>query len=48
MTLRITEEVTHAQVSGRPVVALESALVTHGLPRPDNLQVARALHDVVR
>jgi pseudouridine-5'-phosphate glycosidase len=33
---------------GRPVVALESALITHGLPRPQNLETARRLEEVVR
>ena len=31
-----------------PVVALESAVITHGLPRPKNLELARALEDEVR
>ena len=29
--------------AGRPVVALESTIVSHGLPRPDNLRVAREI-----
>ena len=32
----------------RPVVALESTLIAHGLPRPDNLEVARELEAIVR
>ena len=35
------EEVREALAAGRPVVALESTIVSHGLPRPDNLRVAR-------
>ena len=46
--LRPTEEVAEALASGRPVVALESTIITHGLPRPRNLEVARALEAVVR
>jgi len=34
--------------AGQPVVALESTLITHGLPRPVNLEVARRLEAVVR
>ena len=34
--------------AGRPVVALESTLITHGLPCPKNLEVARALEAAVR
>jgi pseudouridylate synthase len=33
---------------GRPVVALESTIISHGLPRPRNLEVAREIEDVVR
>ena len=32
----------------RPVVALESAIITHGLPRPRNLEVARKVEQAVR
>ena len=31
-----------------PVVALESTVITHGLPRPQNLQLARYMERVVR
>ncbi len=34
-------EVSRALQSGTPVVALESAVITHGLPRPENLELAR-------
>ena len=33
--------------AGQAVVALESTLITHGLPQPDNLEVARALEAAV-
>jgi pseudouridine-5'-phosphate glycosidase len=36
----VSEEVRAAVAEGRPVVALESTIFTHGLPRPRNLQVA--------
>ena len=32
----------------KPVVALESTIITHGMPYPENLQVAREVEDVVR
>ncbi len=41
--LRIAQRVTEALRAGRPVVALETTLISHGLPRPRNLEVARAL-----
>jgi pseudouridylate synthase len=46
--VRIAPEVAEAIASGRPVVALESAIVTHGLPRPRNLEVAGQVEAAVR
>jgi pseudouridine-5'-phosphate glycosidase len=46
--LAIADEVRAALAAGRPVVALESTLVAHGLPWPENLEVARALEAEVR
>ncbi|WP_346009547.1 pseudouridine-5'-phosphate glycosidase [Streptomyces sp. SID1328] len=48
MVLVLSEEVREATGTGRPVVALESTIIAHGLPRPRNLQVALELEDVVR
>ncbi len=44
----IAEEVNRARRSGSPIVALESTVITHGLPRPENLELARRLEDEVR
>ncbi|WP_320064628.1 pseudouridine-5'-phosphate glycosidase [Micromonospora sp. RTGN7] len=41
-------EVADALRDRRPVVALESTIVSHGLPRPDNLRVAREIEQAVR
>ncbi|MSP15120.1 MAG: pseudouridine-5'-phosphate glycosidase [Myxococcales bacterium] len=46
--IRIADEVAAALAAGRPVVALESTLVAHGLPFPQNLETARALEAAVR
>ncbi|WP_437088361.1 pseudouridine-5'-phosphate glycosidase [Streptomyces sp. enrichment culture] len=46
--LVVSEEVREAVDSRRPVVALESTIIAHGLPRPRNLQVARELEEAVR
>lgn len=46
--LRVSDEVAVALEEGRPVVALESTLISHGLPYPQNLEVARALEAEVR
>ncbi|MCT2591672.1 pseudouridine-5'-phosphate glycosidase [Streptomyces sp. N2-109] len=48
MTLALAEEVRDAKAQGRPVVALESTLIAHGLPRPRNLAVAQELEESVR
>jgi pseudouridine-5'-phosphate glycosidase len=42
-----SETVTRALGAGDPVVALESTIITHGLPRPENLQAAREFERVV-
>jgi len=41
-------EVAQALDEGRPVVALESTLLAHGLPRPGNVETGRELEDAVR
>jgi len=46
--LFIAPEVQAALDGGRAVVALESTLISHGLPFPTNLEVARSLEDTVR
>jgi pseudouridine-5'-phosphate glycosidase len=46
--VRVAPEVAEALAAGTPVVALESTLVSHGLPRPRNLQVAREAEAAVR
>ena len=42
----LSPEVARALQSGQPVLALESAVITHGLPQPHNLELALALEDV--
>lgn len=50
MTTAITvhPEVSEAVTTGKPVVALESTIISHGLPRPENLRVAQEVETVVR
>jgi len=48
IALAVADEVAAALAGGGAVVALESTLVAHGLPWPDNLEVARALEAEVR
>jgi pseudouridine-5'-phosphate glycosidase len=44
----IAPGVADALAAGRPVVALESTIISHGLPRPRNLEVAHELEAIVR
>ena len=46
--LRLSPEVARAWERGGAVVALESTIITHGMPYPDNLRVAQELEDLVR
>jgi pseudouridylate synthase len=46
--VRVLPEVADALAGGRPVVALESTIISHGLPRPDNLGIAREIEQSVR
>jgi pseudouridine-5'-phosphate glycosidase len=46
--LKLSGEVEGALREGRPLVALESTVIAHGLPRPVNLETARRLEGVVR
>jgi len=42
------EEVKKALEEGRPVVALESTIIAHGMPYPENLEVAREVENIIR
>ena len=46
--LNINSEIEQALVARRPVVALESTVIAHGLPRPQNLEIAQRLEKIVR
>ena len=46
--LSITPEIAEAIVSGKPVVALESTILSHGMPYPENVEFAHKVEEVVR
>src|SRR6266496_3116934 len=46
--VRMRPDIAEALAWGKPVVALESTLIAHGLPRPENLTLARELEAIVR
>ncbi|GAA1475773.1 pseudouridine-5'-phosphate glycosidase [Nocardioides aestuarii] len=48
LPLSLSPDVTEALDAGRPVVALESTIISHGLPRPRNLEAARDFEAILR
>lgn len=46
--IRWSREAAAARAAGRPLVALESVILAHGLPRPRNLEVGRRVEAIVR
>lgn len=48
ITPTLSPEVAEALADGHPVVALESTIITHGMPWPQNLETARAVEATVR
>src|ERR1043165_8422023 len=46
--LLLSDEVAAALADGRPVVALESTIISHGLPRPRNLDAAIEFETILR
>ncbi|PTW90868.1 pseudouridine-5'-phosphate glycosidase [Microbacteriaceae bacterium MWH-Ta3] len=47
-TLNIAPEVALAMAEGRPIVALESTIISHGLPRPRNREAAQEFESILR
>ena len=48
ISMRFSNETDAARQAGTPLVALESTLISHGLPHPDNIDVARGAEEAVR
>ena len=46
--VRYSDEVSDALANGGPVVALESTIISHGMPYPQNLETARDVESIVR
>lgn len=46
--IKYSSEVAQAIKAGKPIVALESTIISHGLPRPSNIEVARQCEEIVR
>jgi len=46
--LEVSPEVQAALAAGKPVVALESTIISHGMPYPQNVETALAVEDIIR
>ena len=46
--LDVNPEVAEAIANGRPVVALESTIISHGMPYPQNVETALAVEKIIR
>ena len=46
--IQFSPEVAAARADGRPVVALESTIIAHGMPWPQNLETAQTLEQIIR
>jgi pseudouridylate synthase len=48
MSIVFTPETSRANLRGQPIVALESTIITHGMPYPQNVETAFAVEQIVR
>ena len=48
MHVRVSEEVAKALQEGKAVVALESTIISHGMPYPQNVETALQVEEIVR
>ena len=48
MKIKYSEEVIKAKKNNLPIVALESTIITHGMPYPENLKTALAVENIIR
>lgn len=48
INLDYSPEISAALTNGTPIVALESTIITHGFPEPQNIEMARAVEAVIR
>lgn len=46
--IALSEEVIAAQEQGKPIVALESTIISHGMPYPQNVKTAREVEQIIR
>lgn len=47
-TIRLSEKIQQAKLENRPIVALESTIITHGMPYPKNLETALQVEHIIQ
>ena len=48
MNFRVSEEVAKALEENKPVIALESTIISHGMPYPQNVETAMKVESIIR
>ncbi|HZJ89707.1 MAG TPA: pseudouridine-5'-phosphate glycosidase [Bacilli bacterium] len=48
MTIKLSKEVENALANGKPIIALESTIISHGMPYPDNVKTALMVEKFIR
>lgn len=48
LPITYSKEVASAKQRGAPIVALESTIITHGMPYPGNIEMARSVESIIR
>ena len=46
--IEFSKEVAQAKADKKPIVALESTIISHGMPYPQNVQMATAVENIIR
>ena len=46
--LRLSDEIQEAIIDKKPIVALESTIISHGMPYPDNVEMALQVEEIIR
>jgi len=46
--LRLSDEIQEAIIEKKPIVALESTIISHGMPYPDNVEMALSVEEIIR
>jgi len=45
--LRLSDEIQEAIIEKKPIVALESTIISHGMPYPENVKMAHSVEEII-